>query len=368
MGLTFDVVIPTTRLVPERLGQLLRVHESVPDAIVSYQIVVDRPGADLHLLEALVKDRSDVVLLQNETWLGAHGTRNRGIEVGSSAFILFLDDDVVPSPRLLAEYVAAIVNAPDSPGYVGITRFPAAYDHFTRGIVASDILTFFDLAGLRPQMPWGVTANLCLRRAALGDIRFSDLFPKAGGGEDIDLCLRLSRGQASSLVSVPGAWVEHPWWADGRGSYRRFFRWAFGDSRLPALHPRHRYWNAPTLPEVLLLLALLAVLSLPQVSMPGALMAVPALTGVEFAVDYGKLWCRGRKPDLRSSLESTIVRLTNDCGRLMGNLSRGRLWGLFERFDYFCDGVHIASERRVALVKLLGTIALLNLIQHLTAA
>jgi GT2 family glycosyltransferase len=366
MGFTFDVVIPTTRLVPERLSQLLRVHESVPNAKVSYQIVVDRPGADLRLLEALVKDRSDVVLLQNETWLGAHETRNRGIDAGSSAFILFLDDDVIPSPRLLAAYAAAIVNAPDSSGYVGVTRFPAAHDHFTRGVVASDILTFFGLAGLRPWMPWGVTANLCLRRAALGDIRFSEVFPKAGGGEDIDLCLRLTRGQPASLVSVPGAWVEHPWWADGRGSYRRFFRWAFGDSRLPALHPRHRYWSAPTLPE-LLLLFIFAVLVVPPVSMPGALVALPAILGVELAADYGKLWRRRQRPGLRASLESTLVRLANDCGRLMGNLSRGRFWGLFERFDYFCDGVHIASERRVAIVKLIGTAAVLSLIGYLTA-
>jgi GT2 family glycosyltransferase len=365
MGLTFDVVIPTTRLVPERLEQLLRVHESVPDVKVTYQVVVDRPGADLQLLQALVRDRSDVVLLQNETWLGAHGTRNRGIDAGSSDLILFLDDDVVPSPRLLAEYVAAAADAPESPGYVGVTRFPAPHDPFTRGIFASDILTFFDLAEIRPTMPWGVTANLCLRRAALGDIRFLELFPKAGGGEDIDLCLRLGREQRASLVSVPAAWVEHPWWSDGRASYRRFFRWAFGDSRLPALHPQHRYWNAPTLPEVLLLLAVSPLVMVPMSTL-GAVVAVPAIVGVELAVDYGKLWRRGQRPAIRVALESTFVRLANDCGRLIGNLSRGRLWGLLERFDYFCDGVHVASERRVAVVKLLGAIAVLGLITYFT--
>lgn len=365
MDLTFDVVIPTTRLVPERLERLLRVHESVPRAKVAYYVVVDRPGADLHALEALVQHRGDVTLLQNETWLGAHGTRNRGIDAGKSELIVFLDDDVVPSPGFLAEYVAAIIAAPASPGYVGVTRFPAAYDYFTQGIVASDILTFFDLAAKRPHMPWGVTANLCLRRSALGGVRFSNAFPKAGGGEDIDLCLRLARPGGQALVSVPDAWVEHPWWADGRGSYRRFFRWAFGDSRLPALHPQHRYWNAPTLPEALLLFAVVWLLG-PPIPLPVAAAVVPALVGTELAVDYGKLWRRGRRPSLRVALESTLIRLTNDLGRLVGNFSRGRPWGLFERFDYFCDRVHVVGERRVAITKLVGSLVVVTLIGWFT--
>jgi GT2 family glycosyltransferase len=365
MDLTFDVIIPTTRLETERLEQLLRVHESVPQAKVAYYVVVDRPGVDLHALEELVRDRSDVTLLQNETWLGAHGTRNRGIDAGKSELMLFLDDDVVPSPRLLAEYVAAIIAAPASPGYVGVTRFPAAHDYFTQGIIASDILTFFDLAEKRPFMPWGVTANLCLRRSALGDVRFSSAFPKAGGGEDIDLCLQMARRGGKALVSVPDAWVEHPWWADGRGSYRRFFRWAFGDSQLPALHPQHRYWNAPTLPETLLLLAVVWLFG-PKTSFSVAMAVVPALVATELAVDYGKLYLRGRRFSLRVVLESTIIRLANDFGRLFGNLSRARPWGLFERFDYFCDGVHIAGERRVATTKLAGALLVVTMIYWLT--
>ena len=35
---------------------------------------------------------------------------------------------------------------------------------------------------------WGVTANLLLRR--LPGIKFGDSFPKTGGGEDVDICLR----------------------------------------------------------------------------------------------------------------------------------------------------------------------------------
>jgi hypothetical protein len=46
-------------------------------------------------------------------------------------------------------------------------------------------------------MPWAVTANVAVvNTAALFDLRF----PKTGGGEDIDYCLRVTGGR---LVPVP---------------------------------------------------------------------------------------------------------------------------------------------------------------------
>lgn len=364
MELTFDIVIPTTRLVPEQIGRLLRIHESAPEARVIYYVVVDFPEADLSGLRELVGDRHDVLLIRNESSLGAHGTRNRGIDAGHSEFILFLDDDVSPSPTLLPKYIAMIATVPSSPGYVGVTRFPAACDNFSGGILASDILTFFDLAATARQLPWGVTANLCIRRSALGNLRFSPEFPKAGGGEDIDLCLRVVENAGRPLIAVPGAVVEHPWWANGRRSYGRFFRWAYGDSRLPALHPQHRYRNAPTLPESLLLVFAVWVL-VPLFPGPIALAAFPVGLGVEIGVDYAKLRLRGRRVSVRVAIESTLIRLANDLGRLAGNLSRGRTGGLLERFDYFCDGVHVRNERQVAVTKFIVSVGLLTLIGSL---
>lgn len=38
--------------------------------------------------------------------------------------------------------------------------------------------------------------------------RFQDCYPKSGGGEDVDFCLRLP----GHLVSVPRAVAHHPLW------------------------------------------------------------------------------------------------------------------------------------------------------------
>jgi hypothetical protein len=65
---------------------------------------------------------------------------------------------------------------------------------------------FYDVARRMAQPPWGVTANLCIRSRA--GVWFSDAYPRSGGGEDVDFCLRLK----DMLVAVPEARVTHPFW------------------------------------------------------------------------------------------------------------------------------------------------------------
>lgn len=47
------------------------------------------------------------------------------------------------------------------------------------------------------QVPWAVTANVAFKNPT---IEFDTRFPKTGGGEDIDFCLRVA---PEGLVSVP---------------------------------------------------------------------------------------------------------------------------------------------------------------------
>ena len=52
---------------------------------------------------------------------------------------------------------------------------------------------------------WGTTSNLMVRRSAAGDVRFSAAFPKHGGGEDVDFCLRMAANVVRRFRTVPGA-------------------------------------------------------------------------------------------------------------------------------------------------------------------
>lgn len=125
-----------------------------------------------------------------------------------------------------------------------------------------------------------MTANMAVRNTAE---RFDLRFPKTGGGEDIDFCIRAyssgssgSGGRSSSssssssgpmqrVVSVPDAAARHPWWNGGRHSwrlYRRVYGWALGDGQLLVMYPRYTYWAAPSATELCVLLLLLALLLL----------------------------------------------------------------------------------------------------------
>src|SRR5207245_2145928 len=78
-----------------------------------------------------------------------------------------------------------------------------------------------------------------------------------------------------------------------------------------------------------------------------------AAIGLEFLAEFIRI--RKAKPQtgLRVSAEATLVRLSNDLGRVLGNFSRRRL-GFMERFDYFTTGESIGYERKVAIVKLVS--------------
>ncbi len=359
----FDVVVPSLKPELATLRPILSVSSHREDVEVLFFLVVDNGDPLPEEIVALAAARRDVTVIHAGRNEGAGAARNRGIDAGRGDFVLFLDDDVVPREGLIDAYAAAIDRFPEAPGYVGVTQFPSPDSAFTRGVVASDILTFFDLSAHRPRMAWGVTANLCLRRIALGERRFSPAFPKGGGGEDIDLCLRMHEDDGEPFISVPDAVVDHPWWPIGRGSYKRFARWAFGDGRLPSLHPQHRYFNFPTLPETLLVAGLLGQLGWVGLRGVHPLRFLIAAFAIELGVDYVKLRLRGQRISPRTSAEGTVVRLSNDLGRVVGNFSRGRPYALGERFDYFCTGESIASERRVAGAKLLVLVGAMTLMR-----
>ncbi|CAG8850802.1 32163_t:CDS:1, partial [Racocetra persica] len=110
-------------------------------------------------------------------------------------------------------------------------------------------------------VPGGVTANLLVRRYK-DNIKFNATFPKTGGGEDVDYCLQKSRFFIQNIQNgegfrgTPSIKVLHPWWNNGKRSYIRFAKWAFGDGQLIMMYPEYRYKdNFPNSAELLLLLS-----------------------------------------------------------------------------------------------------------------
>ena len=354
-ALTIDIVVPSFRPTGA-LIQSLRSIRRPPGVQLSITVVVDCPGADISQLHRAAKAMEGILVLVNESNVGASESRNRGMGVGRGSHVLFLDDDVEPRENLVVEYAAAIQSDKERhAGFVGVVNFPPPHNGFTRGLVQSGVLTFFGLATRRTNMPWGVTANLCIRRDLLATNRFSNLFPFGGGGEDIDLCLRVRESDGGrAFLAVPNAVADHPWWGSGSRCYGRFVRWAYGDSRLAARHPQYRFVNWPTMWETWLALWLLWSVVPTRVVCAGVIASLVS----EFIVELVRARRQRPRVAFADSAESVVVRLCIDLGRVLSSVSRLRPLGFLEHFDFFCTGEHVRSERRVAGVKTAIVIAI----------
>jgi len=347
--ISLDIIIPSYRADPQKLQKIIDLktfHKSVKKKTI---IIVDNPDIPKKQIEKI--EQEDVIVSKNKENIGASQSRNKGIELSDADYVLFLDDDIIPNDNLLKEYTEAIKSNQDSPGFVGVTKFPDPNSSFTRALLLSDILTFFDYAEKVQHMSWGVTANLLLKKEAIDNIRFDqDTFPKKGGGEDIDFCLNVvKKADDKMLKTKPSAEVKHPWWKGGGFHLDRFFRWSFGDSVLTSLHPEFKYFNFPNLVGFSVLGSFLMFI-LNYKMFPLWLLAI---LSSEFFLELTRIRIVHKKVvNPIVVFFSIFIRLANDLGRFLGYLKNG-MFPFFQRFDYFTTGVSIVYERKLAGLKFL---------------
>jgi glycosyltransferase involved in cell wall biosynthesis len=309
--------------------------------------------------------------------LGAPASRNIGIEESGADWILFLDDDVIPDSDILTQYVSAIrradarepLGAASITGFVGRTTFPKSEATFHRAVNISAINSFYDIASTRAECPWGVTANIAMRRTRA---RFDVDFPRTGGGEDIDFCVK----QPGRLVSVPEAHAVHPWCADhlssavssrltgigvsscrwdaGQRCYRHFYNWGHGDGQLIHKHRHLTFRSPPNAYEALLVLALLCALVGFQRLVAGDLAFVTriaaffvrcvlfiAIAELVFETTMNMFVRMWAMPKLRglarlpAAFEAGLLKNAVEWGRFRGHLKRHRYGNLMRRFDWF---------------------------------
>jgi glycosyltransferase involved in cell wall biosynthesis len=203
-------------------------------------IVVDDGSTDC---TSQVARAHGAVVIRHASNRGASAARNSGIDVASAPVVAFLDDDCEPSPHwaeaLLASYDANViaVGGPLTPGCGSgiIAGYIARHNPIRpqeRELAASSNLIYrFWLYVMRQWRPLAPvhrrqvvampSANISVRRRALLDaggfderIRF--------GGEDDDLCKRLSIGFPDmQLIVEPEAWAVHHFKASLPDTMRR---------------------------------------------------------------------------------------------------------------------------------------------------
>ena len=211
-----SVVIPT-RNRAGRLGRCLDGLKQQTLAPERFEVVfVDNGSTDgsFELVERLAKETPFRTSVLTEPKPGPAAARNRGVEWARGARILFLGDDILASPQLLAEHVAAAEKHPDD-AVLGFTGWAPQLEltPFMR-YLAPERGPQFRYATIRDPFDCGYqffyTSNISLAPHWFELEQFDEAFPYACF-EDTDLGYRLQKRGLKIVLHRPAlAWHDHP--------------------------------------------------------------------------------------------------------------------------------------------------------------
>lgn len=186
-------------------------------------------------------------------------------------------------------------------------------------------------------------------------VQFKGLYPKTGGGEDIDLVFQLKDFYAlhprtkgmnknSMVVGVPGAIVLHPWWNGGNVCYSQIMGWALGDSLCLTEWPKKTFLVLPNWIEVgtlLLLLGLSQVFQLrgqqvSSVNLISIIEAVVVIAIIDHCVKFATFYKTANVVSHQAGkgfIHSVVVAL--GASSVISAQELMRLWALFCRASIF---------------------------------
>jgi GT2 family glycosyltransferase len=234
-----SVVIPTIgrrrslARVVDRLGEQ---RGAPPFELI---VVADANEAEDEAIESLVAGRTYPARVIRASRPGASAARNAGISAARAPVVLFLDDDILPLPALVAEHGAWHVRNPEEGtavlGYVGWAR-ELTVTPFMRWLERGLQFDYQRIEGT--DAGWGrfYTANVSVKRSLLERAGGFDAERLPFGYEDLDLAYRM-RDLGLRLLYNRDAAAEHLHSMDIDFWRRRIRRIATAERRFAELHP-----------------------------------------------------------------------------------------------------------------------------------
>jgi GT2 family glycosyltransferase len=170
---------------------------------------------------------------------GQGAARNRALREVDADLVLFLGDDILPAPELVAEHLRAHAASPRPCAVVGFIDWCRARMRVTPALEMANLEGHqFGFARMTPgevSYRCFYTSNLSIRRDLLGDEPFDPAF-RLYGWEDVELGYRLHR-RGIPLIYHPEARAEHLHPMTFADLYRRQRRVGEAFHTLLALHP-----------------------------------------------------------------------------------------------------------------------------------
>lgn len=339
-----DVVIPSFRMNEQFLLEIFNLKKPV-DFEVKYFLICDNPK--VHVPDAIqhLADEGIIFLLINTINLGPSQTRNRGIDSGHGAWILLLDDDIIPSTDLLMVYADAIRNNRESIGFSGVTAFPDPINSITRALLLNGVLGHFYLSRFKERQRWSPTSNIMLNRRLLNNRRFRAELTSA---EDVELLVRNSIENDSYYLSLPKAEITHPWWNAGKSQLKRMFNYGDGNATILELPhiKKYSYVDFTSTSEsslILLILSGIVLLLGGNYIIYLELLIIILLS--EYLTNLVRAITGTRKVSLYLAWQMTIHKNVQEFGFFYSLIKSGRLQYLFRRIDFGFNKPNPASFR-----------------------
>jgi GT2 family glycosyltransferase len=193
-----SVVIPTCArndLLAQCLERLAPGAQTLPAA--DYEVVVTDDGGSTNARELLHSRFPWARWIQGPR-RGPASNRNHGALAATSKWIVFCDDDCLPTPGFLEAYVRAIADHPTTKVFEGRTSADRPKRHPLEGAPINQVGGHL----------W--SCNLAIEVAFFRELGgFNEVFPFAAM-EDMDFCKRLKQMGVVSRF-VPEAEIIHPW-------------------------------------------------------------------------------------------------------------------------------------------------------------
>jgi GT2 family glycosyltransferase len=169
-----------------------------------------------------------VRVVRNERSVGPGAARNRGAHASRGEILLFTDDDCVVDGGWAEHLVAALMAGNDELGGVGGRVRARDRDVVSRYYELHRILEPRAHDAAHPQrVPYLVTANCAIRRAAFMRAGGFDGRIPAAGGEDAALSMRMVK-RGYHFEHVPEAVVHHRFRPGLRDFAQTFYRYGLG--------------------------------------------------------------------------------------------------------------------------------------------
>ena len=176
----------------DRLPEVLVVDDSNTDEAAATQNLCNKYGANYLWCEGNVAKK-----------------RNFGVEKATNTIVLFTDSDCELSPKTILEHLKLGNTDSEIGGMLGLIEFTGPENWMWSVVERTGFLGAFSFARRMKFAPWGVTANLSIKRKVFLKVNgFDESFLQAPGGEDVELGLRINKS-GYKIYCNPNAKIFH---------------------------------------------------------------------------------------------------------------------------------------------------------------